>query len=70
MQNITCLNPTYTKKVNVVNRYYYIDQEHICENQTVYVNHYIKRNKYIPKYTCLQKNVYCEQNMPNSNINS
>ena len=34
----------------------------ITYHKTQYVNHYIKRHKFIPKYTCCEKNVYCEEN--------
>lgn len=61
-QNVTVNPPIVTRQTNVVNRYFYIDQPHICEMETQYVNHYIKRHKFIPKYTCCEKNVYCEEN--------
>lgn len=55
-------NPIVTRQTNVVNRYFYIDQPHICEMETQYVNHFIKRHTYIPRYITNEQNVYSEVN--------
>ena len=55
-------NPIVTRQTNVVNRYFYIDQPHICEMETQYVNHYIKRHTYVPRYITNEQNVYSEVN--------
>ena len=55
-------NPIVTRQTNVVNRYFYIDQPHICEMETQYVNHFIKRHTYTPRYITNEQNVYSEIN--------
>lgn len=62
VQNGCVLPPIVTRRTNVVHRYYVIEQPHICENETKYVNHYIKRHKYIPKQLCCEENTYAEEN--------
>lgn len=57
------LPPIVTRRTNVVHRYYVIEQPHICENETKFVNHYIKRHKYIPKQLCCEENTYSEENL-------
>lgn len=68
--NVQVNPPIITRRTNVVNRYFYIDQPHINEVETQVVNHYIKRNKYYTKPICCEKNVYCEENYvcPNGNF--
>jgi len=61
-QNVYVNNPIVTRQTNVVNRYFYVDQPHICEMETQYVNHYIKRHTYIPRYISSEQNVYSEVN--------
>ena len=56
------LPPIVTRRTNVVHRYYVIEQPHICENETKFINHYIKRHKYIPKQLCCEENTYNEEN--------
>lgn len=60
--NVTVNNPIVTRQTNVVNRYFYVDQPHIHEMETQYVNHFIKRHTYIPRYICSEQNVYSEVN--------
>ncbi len=60
--NVQINRPIVTRRTNVVNRYFYIDQPYINEVETQVVNHYIKRNKYYTKPICCEKNVYCEEN--------
>lgn len=60
--NVTVAQPIVTRQTQVVNRYFVIEQPHICEMETQYVNHYVKRHKYIPRPLCCEKNVYSEEN--------
>jgi len=64
--NYNTLPPIVTRQTNVVHRYYVTDQPYIIENETKYVNHYVKRNYFIPRNICSEENTYSEQNCGNS----
>ena len=61
-QNTMTLQPIVSRRTNVVHRYFVINQPYICENETKFINHYIKRHKYIPKQLCCEENTYNEEN--------
>ena len=61
-QNTMTLQPIVSRRTNVVHRYFVINQPYICENETQFVNHYVKRNQYIPRNICSEVNTYAEEN--------
>ncbi len=61
-QNVVVNRPIVTREVNVVNRYCIIEQPHIHEVETQYVNHFITRHQYIKRPICNETNVYSEEN--------
>jgi hypothetical protein len=66
-QNVVVNKPIVTREVNVVNRYCIIEQPHIHEVETQYVNHYITRHQYIQRPISNETNVYSEENCPFNN---
>lgn len=61
--NVQVCPPIVNRQVIVCHRYNIIEQPHICEIHTKFINHTIKRNKFIPKYTCSEENTFCEENI-------
>lgn len=59
---VTVAPPIVTRQVNVVHRYFVVEQPHICEQETKICNHYIKRHKYIPRPICNEYCDYVEEN--------
>lgn len=60
--NYVVAPPIVTRQTQVVNRYYVVEQPHINEVETQYVNHYVKRHKYVNRPLCSEQNVYSEEN--------
>lgn len=61
--NVQVCPPIVNRHVVVCHRYNIIEQPHICEIHTKIINHTIKRNKFIPKFTCSEENTFCEENI-------
>ncbi|HOA63436.1 MAG: hypothetical protein GX203_02070 [Acholeplasmataceae bacterium] len=61
--NVQVCPPIVNRQVVVCHRYNIIEQPHICEIHTKIINHTIKRNRFIPKFTCSEENTFCEENI-------
>lgn len=66
-ENITQLPPLVTHDVNVVHRYFIVEQPHIQEIETKYCDHVVKRHTCQTVYTTSNECDYAEQCCCNNN---
>lgn len=64
-EKINNCQPIYEcPKENCVHREIVHEVNHICPINTRIINHHIFKHNYIPCYTCVEENDYCNINMP------
>ena len=61
--NVSVNPPIIHTNYNEVHRVFVTEQPHICETQTKFVNHFIKRHTYCPRNVCCEENLFCEENL-------
>lgn len=60
---VTVNPPIVQTQYNEVHRVFVTEQPIICETQTKFVNHHIKRNCFTPRNVCCEENRFCEENI-------